>query len=137
MTRQELEERLLDYLYDELDASERAAFEQALPRHPEVEREVVAHRATRRAYQALPREAAPAGLLDRVLAEADQEAARRAKPDEVVAVEKAAPAGPGFWERLRRLVFQPAFAMATVVLVVAAPSDPRVGTPVLGVLNDA
>jgi hypothetical protein len=115
MTRQQLEDRLLDYLYDELDPSERAAFERALPGHPEVLREVAAHQATRKAFQTLPREEAPPGLLDDVLAEADKEAARR---------RRAATAGArtGFWEYLRRLLFQPAFAMAMVVLVVAGVS---------------
>lgn len=121
MTRQELEERLLDYLYDELDERERAAFERALPQHPEVEREVAAHRTTRRAYAELPREAAPAGLLDGVLAEAEREAARRASSSVGVG-ERTAAGAPSFWERVRRVLFQPAFAMAMVVLVVAGVS---------------
>lgn len=120
MTRQELEERLLDYLYDELDERDRAAFEQALARHPEVEREVAAHRETRRAYAALPREAAPAGLLDGVLVEAEREAATRGKAAPVAA--KVEAGGPSFWEKARRLLFQPTFAMAMVVLVVAGVS---------------
>lgn len=122
MTRQDLEDRLLDYLYDELEPSERSAFERALPAHPEVAREVAAHNATRKAYQALPRAAAPVGLLDAVLAEADQEAARRG----AVPIEPARPAATEdkvpFWERVRRFVFQPTFAMAMVVLVVAGVS---------------
>lgn len=123
MTRQELEERLLDYLYDELDERERAAFERALPQHPEVEREVAAHRTTRRAYAALPREAAPAGLLDGVLAEAEREAARRTEAAAPArAGERGASGAPSFWERVRRVLFQPAFAMAMVVLVVAGVS---------------
>jgi anti-sigma factor RsiW len=52
MTRQELEERLLDYLYDEMEPSQRTAFERSLPAHPEVMREVEAQGATRRASQA-------------------------------------------------------------------------------------
>ncbi len=114
MTRQELDDRLLDYLYDELEPSERNAFERALATHPDVAKEVEGHRATRRAYQALPREVAPAGLLADVLAAADAEAAKRSQ---------AASAAPiGFWERARRMMFQPAFAMAMVVMVVAGVS---------------
>lgn len=134
MTRQELEDRLLDYLYDELEPSERSAFERALPAHPEVLREVAAHRATRKAYQALPRATMPAGLLDTVLAEADAEAARRSSQEAPAPAPVLAPtpaAAPSvkrsdepvsFWERVRRVLFQPTFAMAMVVLVVAGVS---------------
>jgi len=126
MTRQEMDDRLLDYLYDELELSARTAFERSLPAHPEVAQEVEAHRATRQAYQALPREVAPAGLLADVLAEADREAARRAK-----AKANAAAAPVGILERLRRVIFQPAFAMAMVVMVVAGVSlvGTRKGAP--------
>jgi|GEM_PF-2456212 len=116
MTRQELDDRLLDYLYDELELSERTAFERALPAHPEVAKEVEAHRATRKAYQALLREVAPPGLLASVLAQADVDAAKRAEAG------AAAEVPIGIWERLRIIVFQPAFAMAMVVMVVAGVS---------------
>lgn len=125
MTRKELEDRILDYLYDELEPSQRTAFERSLAAHPEIRREVEGHRATRKAFQALPRESVPVGLLDDVLAEADKEAARRRELAAVPArdlVERDSRAEIGFWEKLRRVLFQPAFAMAMVVLVVAGIS---------------
>lgn len=122
MTRQELEDRLLDYLYDELEAGERSAFERSLAAHPEVLREVEAHRATRKAFEALPRAAVPAGLLDGVMAEAEREAARvqAAKTAKAGAEERREASGFVAW--IKRLLFQPAFAMAMVVLVVAGVS---------------
>ena len=112
LTRQELDDRLLDYLYDELEPSERSAFERALPDHPEIFAEVEAHRATRKAYAVLPREVAPPGLLANVLLEAEAEAKRRQARSEHVP----------WWEKVRRVLFQPTFAMAAAVLLVAGIS---------------
>lgn len=104
-TRQQLEERLLDYLYDELDADDRAAFEAALVAHPEVAAELESHRATRRAFAGVLRPSLPVGTLDAILASAET-----AEPSQ------------GLWSRwgqgLRALVFKPAFALACVGLLV-------------------
>lgn len=109
-TRQDLEDHLLEYLYDELEPADRTAFERALPTHPEVAREVQAHQATRLAFRGYARESAPAGLLDDLIAEVEA-----GGPVAARATAKA----PGFWERVRAFLAQPAFAMAFVTLVVA------------------
>lgn len=109
-TRQDLEDHLLDYLYDELEPAQRAAFERAMPQHPEVVREVEAHRATRLAFRGYTRESMPPGLLDELVASVEAGAPVR-RP----AVRPA----PSWWERVRAFAAQPAFAMAFVTLVVA------------------
>ena len=117
LTRQDLDELLVDYLYDELEPARRAAFEQGLAEHPDLVAEVEAHRRTRAAAARIPVAVLPPGLLDAALAEARRDAA------------KAAPA-PGFFERLFRLVSQPAFATAALAVLVVgvgivALSNPR------------
>ncbi len=131
-TAQDLEERLLDYVYDELEPEERAAFEAALPSAPAVAAELAAMRETRTAMAELGTPTLPAGFdanLAAVFAEADAAAAgfRAAEaPQPVAAPPKVAPAatggGPGFWARLgQRLAASlatPAFATAAVALIV-------------------
>lgn len=111
-TRPELDELLVDYLYDELDPAQRAAFERGLIEHPELAAEVEAHRRTRSVAASLPAIAMPAGLLDDVLAEAARVAAANAP------AKGGASSAPGLFERLFRVFNQPAFAMAMVALVV-------------------
>ena len=117
-------ERLVDYLYDELSPEARAAFEDELAADPALAAELAALRGARASFQALPVdpidpvERMPRGLLDDVLLQADAQAATFAK-----AQVKAGAGAPGFFERafegLRRLVFQPAFAMGMVLIMVA------------------
>lgn len=76
---QELEDRLLDYLYEELDADDKAAFEAALPGAPAIVEEIEAHRGTRMAMADL--KAPVAGALS-----ADAMAALFAAADVAVAV---------------------------------------------------
>ena len=110
LTRPELDDLLVDYLYDELEPARRAAFEEGLAEHPELAAEVAAHRRTRVAAAELPQLALPAGLLDGVLAEAGRVAAAQTAA--------AAAKRPGFFERLSRLLLQPAFASAALAVLV-------------------
>ncbi|MGM0575462.1 MAG: anti-sigma factor family protein [Myxococcota bacterium] len=110
MTRQELEDHLVDYLYDELSEPERRRFEEALDAHPDLRAEVAAHRRTREAMSGLSDEPLPDDLLDGVMREAR---AAVTPPDTGEAGE-----APGLLDRLLALVMQPAFAAAMLFLVV-------------------
>lgn len=122
----EADERLLDYLYDELPPDDRHAFERALAADPALSREVEALRTTRQSFARLSPEPMPTGLLDDVLKLAEAEASRAQEPVRPAVADepsdRAGAAPPSFWQRLgaglRSLVFQPAFAMATVFLLV-------------------
>lgn len=111
MTRHEMEERLVDFLYDELDAEERARFEASLPAHPELAAEVAAHTSTRSLLAdsgALAPVRMPPGLLDGVMREARLVAA---PPAEVT---------PTSWlDKLLALFMQPAMAVAMLAVLVA------------------
>ncbi|MBD90056.1 MAG: hypothetical protein CL940_06950 [Deltaproteobacteria bacterium] len=107
MTPQELEDALVEYLYDELDQAERARFEAALPDAPEIAREVDAHRRTLEAMEGLEDVPVPAGLLDGVLVEAERRADAR--------VESA----PSFLEQLIAGLLQPAALTLGLFFVVA------------------
>ena len=107
------DDRLLDYLYDELDEADRAAFELEMRADPALMREVEEHRRTRQSFARLMTDPMPAGLLDGVLEAADAQAA-------TFATAKAPKAG--WWQRLieglKGLAFQPAFAMGLIFLLV-------------------
>ena len=107
MTPQELEDSLVDYLYDELDKSERARFEAALPESPEIAAEIAAHRRTLEAMDALEDMPVPAGLLDGILAEAERRAEARIESE------------PSFLERLIAGLLQPASLTLGLFFVVA------------------
>ncbi|HEY0133191.1 MAG TPA: hypothetical protein VGB85_03900 [Nannocystis sp.] len=71
----------------------------------------------------LPMEDVPDGLLASVLAEAHASAQPRTRP---VTRRELAPAGPGLWERLRRSMLLPGFALAgsaALLLWVVQPSS--------------
>ncbi len=70
MNRQGLDELLVDYLYDELDAATTRRVEAALPDHPELMEEVDAHRSVRAMMGEVADVPVPDGLLDGVMAEA-------------------------------------------------------------------
>jgi len=107
--RQELDERLVDYLYDELSEEEANRFEAAVVGHPDLEAEVAAHRRTRDAAASLShREMSPA-VMAAVMAEA------RAA---------VAPALPqkGWFESLFGVLMQPAMMTAMLLFVVGGTS---------------
>ncbi len=82
LTEQELEERLLDYLYDELPADERVAFEASVVAYPALQAELEAHRRTRAAVSGLTPAPAPAGPgWDATLAAILVEAERASSPN--------------------------------------------------------
>lgn len=106
-SRSEMEEQLIDYLYGELDPDQRAAFERALPAHPEVAAELERHRWTRARMAELPVVPLPAGALDEAMLAAERH---------IQSVAKVAPR-PGFFARLGKLFLQPAFATAFVAVL--------------------
>ncbi len=107
----ELEDGLLDYLYDELDPDERRSFELALEARPDLAAELERHRFVRSAARGLAPIPVPTVALQNVLAAADAEAERRRHA--------GAAGGAGFWARVRGWVQHPAFATASVALLVA------------------
>lgn len=106
-------DRLIGYLYDELSAEDRAVFEAELAADPTLAAEVSSLRDTRSHFAGIAATPMPRGLLDDVLKVADERA-------EAFAAEHQA---PGLWQRLseglKRLVFQPSFAMGLVLFLVA------------------
>lgn len=107
MNPQELEDSLVDYLYDELDEGARARFEAALPDSPEIAAEVAAHRRTREAMEALEDVPVPEGLLDGLLVEAERRADARIEIE------------PSFLEKLVAGLLQPAFLTLGLFFIVA------------------
>lgn len=114
MNRQEMEERLVDFLYDELEPAERERFEASLSEHPELQAEVASHLATRSMLAssgALAEVQMPPGLLDGVMREARAVAS---SPEE--------PTTEGWLARLLSLLMQPAMAAVLLVMLVAGTS---------------
>ena len=66
----EMDDLLLDYLYDELDPARRSAFEEHLATCARCTAEVAAFRRVRQAARALPSEEPPAALSERLMAAA-------------------------------------------------------------------
>ncbi len=129
LTRPELDELLVDYLYDELSDEQRLRFEQALDEHPELEAEVAAHRMTRRVAASLPEATLPPAAMARledVVMAAAREAADAAARQTAQAPEAAQARGqadaaasrPSWWQRLLALMAQPAFATAVAAVLV-------------------
>jgi len=102
LTREQLDELLVDYLYDELSAEDRKAFEAAAADHPEVAEEVAAHRQTRNLMAEMPMVDPPQPVLDNIMRAARHAAAPSEEP-------------MGFWAKLLSVFAQPAFATAAVV----------------------
>lgn len=124
--RHELEELLVDYLYDELNPETRERFEASVAAHPDLEAEVRAHQRTRTMVSGVPVARVPQGVLDDIMRAARKVATAEPKPT--------------FWERLGRFLMQPAVATAAVFLVVAGTSifldEKRPVTSRLDVLED-
>ncbi|MGB0589851.1 MAG: hypothetical protein ACPGU1_09245, partial [Myxococcota bacterium] len=70
MTRQELDERLVDYLFDELSEEEASRFEAAVTSYPELHAEVTAHQQTRQIAAELPQREMSASVMSAVMREA-------------------------------------------------------------------
>lgn len=106
MNRQQMDDLLVDYLYDELDSDVRQRFEAALPEFPELQAEVSAHQRTRELMGDLQEIDPPALALANIM----REARLAAEPPE---------AQPGFFARLASFLMQPAMATAAIFVAVA------------------
>lgn len=111
LSRQDIEDRLMDYLYEELSDDESALFEEELRRHPDLQAEVDSHRRTRSAFTRLPQLDMPHLVQANILREA-----RRAAAD--VGAARQEPAG--LLARLAAWLMQPAVATAMIGVLVAA-----------------
>lgn len=116
-TRQELDDLLVDYLYDELDAADRAAFERGVAAYPDLAAEVEAHRRTRSMAQALPQVPLSAGFIAGLMARVEVPPASSPAPAPRRSTAPTSP--PGFFARLASFFRKPNFAMALSALVVA------------------
>ena len=105
LTREQIDNQLVDYLFDELGPGERQAFESALPQHPELEVEVRQHQSLRLRVATLPHDPVPKHILNRIMDEAAH------------AVRK-----PSFFERLAAMLMQPAVATAMVFVLIGTTS---------------
>jgi hypothetical protein len=106
MTRDDMNEMVVDYLYDELPAGDRVSFEEALPSFPDISAEVRSGAALRQALRTIEPAQVPAGLSQKIMALAEQESTARA------------PESRSFISWLSGLIMQPAFATAMVFAVV-------------------
>ena len=109
MTRQELDEHLVDYLFDELSEEEATRFEAAVVDYPELQAEVSAHQQTRQRAAALPQREMSPSVMAAVMNEA-----RSA----VSTIEEK----PGWFESLIATLMQPAMVTVMLVVVVAGAS---------------
>jgi hypothetical protein len=109
MNRQELDDRLVDYLFDELSEEEASRFEAAVTGYPELQAEVVAHQQTRHLVAALPQREMSAQVMSAVMNEARAAVA--------TAEEK-----PSWLESFLATLMQPAMVTAMLVLVVGGAS---------------
>ncbi|MCK5797114.1 MAG: hypothetical protein KAI47_08025 [Deltaproteobacteria bacterium] len=108
MDNKDLQDRLVDYLYGELETKDLAAYEAALRDAPEVREEIAAFERTRELFGSLDEVDVPSAISDALVAEA-----ARVVPE--------APRA-SFLERLRRslqlLVLHPAMSAAVVMVAV-------------------
>jgi hypothetical protein len=132
MTHQELEAKLVDYLYEELATDERAAFEEGLKEHPTLAEEVHAHTQTRSSMAVLRQAEPPQRVLDSIMRQARAEVPK--------------PETRSWLERTFNFLLQPAVATAMIFLLVASASlmlsdepledETRVGQQPLAVATD-
>ena len=109
MSRQELDETLVDYLFDELSDEEAKRFEAEVAGHPDLEAEVRAHRRTRERCAELPQRTMSPDVMSAVMREA------RA----AVAVQEDK---ESWFEALLSALMQPAMATAGIVLLLGGVS---------------
>ena len=115
MERSQVKELMMDYLYRELDAPERAAFEAALARYPDCAAEVESLERTRQAAAALPPARPPARVRSQLLDEAARHGPKAAKPTQA-----DAKGGLGAWwaRVMAPLMAHPGMAaVASLVLI--------------------
>jgi hypothetical protein len=108
MTHQELEAKLVDYLYEELAEDERAVFEEDLKEHPDLAEEVHAHAQTRSSMAALRQSEPAQSVLDSIM--------RQARAEVPI------PETRSWIERTFSFLLQPAVATAMIFLLVASAS---------------
>lgn len=110
MDTKNLQDLLVDYLYEELPPEQRAEYEAALQESPDLQVEIEALQRTREAFAALDELEVPSAISDRLLAEAA----------------RAVPQQPSFLQRLRSalqlLVLHPAMSAAVVMVAVLGVS---------------
>lgn len=110
MDTKNLQDLLVDYLYEELPPEQRAEYEAALHESPDLQAEIEALQHTREAFAALDELEVPSAISDRLLAEAA----------------RAVPQQPSFLQRLRSalqlLVLHPAMSAAVVMVAVLGVS---------------
>jgi TolA-binding protein len=106
MSQNDPDNRLMDYIYDELTPSDRAAFEQAMANDETLRRHVGELQSTRQLLKrAVQPSQAPLGLMQDLIREAR--------------VSASAPPQLPLWERLANLLMRPSMATAALVVVVA------------------
>ena len=108
MTYQELEAKLVDYIYDELAESEREAFEAGLKEHPDLAEEAKAHVHTRSLVGALEPVTPPQAVLNEVMRQVNAEVAQKRQSSWV--------------DKLAAFMLQPAVATAFIFLMIASAS---------------
>jgi tetratricopeptide (TPR) repeat protein len=119
MKYEEAQDKLLDYLYGELDATERRSLEESLAQSPALAKELAAMQQVHQAYQSLPLAPMPSSVHARVMHEAARAAAERAALGAAAARPEPKESAAGWVQRLMSTLMQPAFATAMAAVVVA------------------
>jgi hypothetical protein len=108
MTRERIQEQMLEYLYEELSPVECAAFEAAILEHPDLQAELGELQETRAGLPSVSQELPVSrSVRDAVLSEAAEVASRRRRE------------APSLWERFLAGWNQPALASALTLVLVA------------------
>ena len=104
MTREQIEDRMMDYLYEELSDEERSAFETAVTAYPDLQEEISAFRNTRTSFESLPEIEVSHLVKANILREA-----------RIAVAESEA----SFFERLTSMLMRPAMGTAFAAVLVA------------------
>lgn len=105
MSRNDRQDQLLDYLYDELSPTQREAFEREMQSDEALRQEVEAFQSTRLMMKRAEPEEAPVAIFNDLM--------RQARHAAAAATEEK----PGFFARLAALLMQPAAATAALAVV--------------------